>query len=53
MCLSSEMFRYFTQQIMKAADDLCHGKLLLTHEGGYSKDYVVSVSPRNWLIAKL
>ena len=25
---------------MKAASDLCHGKILFTHEGGYSKDYV-------------
>ena len=41
MMLSSEMYRYFTKQIMKAADDLCHGKVLFTHEGGYSKDYVV------------
>lgn len=40
MMLSSEMYRMFTSKLMKAAADLCHGKILFTHEGGYSKDYV-------------
>ena len=40
MMLSSEMYRFFTNKLMKAASDLCHGKILFTHEGGYSKDYV-------------
>lgn len=38
--LSSESFGIFTEKLLKAADDLCQGKILFSHEGGYSKDYV-------------
>ena len=40
MILSSEAFGSMTASLVKAADDLCGGKLIFTHEGGYSKDYV-------------
>ncbi|MEM6583351.1 MAG: class II histone deacetylase [Pseudomonadota bacterium] len=36
MQVHSGGFRYMTQKIMDAADELCDGKLLLTHEGGYN-----------------
>ena len=29
-----------TRQVMDLADDLCGGKLLMVHEGGYSETYV-------------
>lgn len=40
MMLSSEDFRMITRRIIAASDDLCPGRLLFAHEGGYSKDYV-------------
>lgn len=40
MMISSEGYRQMTRMLMKAADDLCGGKLVLTHEGGYSAMYV-------------
>jgi acetoin utilization deacetylase AcuC-like enzyme len=36
MQLHSDAYRSLTEKMMKAADALCGGKLLLTHEGGYS-----------------
>ena len=38
--LSSEDYRYFSERLVSLADDLCEGKILFAHEGGYSKDYV-------------
>jgi acetoin utilization deacetylase AcuC-like enzyme len=35
----SETFRTMTKQIMDAAENLCDGKLLMIHEGGYSQSY--------------
>jgi len=29
-----------TAQMMAAADELCEGKLVVVHEGGYSESYV-------------
>lgn len=40
MLLLANHFRQFTQKIMAAADELCGGRLVLNHEGGYSDFYV-------------
>lgn len=40
MMLSSDAYRYMTQQLVDVADRFCPGRLLFAHEGGYSKDYV-------------
>ena len=34
--LTSEGFKSLTTKIMKAANDMCEGRILMTHEGGYS-----------------
>jgi len=36
----SETYRGMTRQLMAAADELCDGRLVLCHEGGYSPIYV-------------
>ncbi|MBD3648319.1 MAG: class II histone deacetylase [Pseudomonadales bacterium] len=36
MMLTSEAYRTMTGKIMKAADELCSGRVVMTHEGGYS-----------------
>jgi acetoin utilization deacetylase AcuC-like enzyme len=40
MLCTAETFRLMTRQLMQAASDLCGGKLVLVHEGGYSEVYV-------------
>jgi len=40
MTCSAETFRVLTRTIMAAADDLCGGRLMMAHEGGYSEVYV-------------
>lgn len=40
MLASSHTFREMTVKIMQAADDLCDGKLVMAHEGGYSEVHV-------------
>jgi acetoin utilization deacetylase AcuC-like enzyme len=35
MVLGPEDFRWMTKAVMGAADDLCGGRLVLSHEGGY------------------
>jgi acetoin utilization deacetylase AcuC-like enzyme len=35
MMLGPEDFRWMTAAVMKTADDLCKGRLVLSHEGGY------------------
>jgi acetoin utilization deacetylase AcuC-like enzyme len=40
MMVSSEGYRAMTRLLMKAADDLCGGRLVMSHEGGYSQMYV-------------
>ncbi|KJZ19584.1 class II histone deacetylase [Loktanella sp. S4079] len=40
MLATADTFRQMTGQVMAAAQDLCGGKLLLVHEGGYSETYV-------------
>ncbi|MFO1171829.1 MAG: class II histone deacetylase [Hyphomicrobiaceae bacterium] len=38
--VSSEGYRAMTRMLLAAADELCGGRLLMTHEGGYSAMYV-------------
>jgi acetoin utilization deacetylase AcuC-like enzyme len=40
MNLTSECFAMMTDRIKRAAADLCHGRLVLCQEGGYSTTYV-------------
>lgn len=40
MLCTAETFRRMTRAVMRAADTLCGGKLVLVHEGGYSEVYV-------------
>jgi acetoin utilization deacetylase AcuC-like enzyme len=40
MMLTSDAYRDLTRILMEAADDLCGGRLVLSHEGGYSAAYV-------------
>jgi len=40
MMAHSETFRLMTRMLRSAADESCDGRLLLTHEGGYSAPYV-------------
>jgi len=40
MLLTAEAYRDLTKELMAIAADTCNGKLVLSHEGGYSKRYV-------------
>lgn len=40
MALSSEAFGSMATRLVDAAAELCGGRLVFAHEGGYSKDYV-------------
>jgi acetoin utilization deacetylase AcuC-like enzyme len=40
MMMHSGGYRSLTKMFMEAADDLCGGRLLLAHEGGYSPSFV-------------
>lgn len=40
MLLHSDSFRQMTRHVREAAERLCHGRLVLVHEGGYSEAYV-------------
>lgn len=40
MVATADTFRLMTRQVMQAADDLCQGRLVLVHEGGYSEMHV-------------
>ena len=40
MLLTAETFRLMTRRVKQAAADLCNGRLLLVHEGGYSEVHV-------------
>ncbi len=40
MSVTTEGFRRMTERLLSAADDLCGGRLLVVHEGGYSADHV-------------
>lgn len=38
--LTAASFGDMTRTLMEAADELCEGRLAMTHEGGYSEEYV-------------
>ena len=40
MLATAATFRAMTERVMTLADDVCGGRLLLVHEGGYSETYV-------------
>ncbi len=40
MLATAETFQAMTRQVMALADDICAGKLVMVHEGGYSETYV-------------
>ena len=40
MMVTSEGYRAMTKLLLKAADDLCGGRIVMSHEGGYSAMYV-------------
>jgi acetoin utilization deacetylase AcuC-like enzyme len=40
MMVSAEGYRQMTRMLMAAADELCGGRLVMSHEGGYSQMYV-------------
>lgn len=40
MMLHSNTYREMTRLLMEAANDLCAGRLVMSHEGGYSAAYV-------------
>ena len=40
MLLTSEDFRQLTRMCREVADELCRGRLVLCHEGGYAPLYV-------------
>ena len=40
MLLTSESYRKLTEMLLALADDTCDGKIVFSHEGGYSKRYV-------------
>ncbi|MEX6424361.1 MULTISPECIES: class II histone deacetylase [Providencia] len=40
MQLHSQSFREMMESIVAIAEDICHGKVVVVHEGGYSEHYV-------------
>jgi acetoin utilization deacetylase AcuC-like enzyme len=40
MLCTSETYRAMASRVTAAANDLCEGRLIATHEGGYSNAYV-------------
>ena len=40
MLASVETFRAMTKSVMALADEVCEGRLIMVHEGGYSEMYV-------------
>jgi len=40
MMVTSNGYRHMTKLLMEAARELCNGRLLMSHEGGYSSMYV-------------
>ena len=40
MMVSSQCFGWMASQLQSLADKLCQGKIIFSHEGGYSKEYV-------------
>lgn len=44
MMAHSETFRLMTRMLLHAADELCDGRVVFTHEGGYAAAYVPFVA---------
>jgi acetoin utilization deacetylase AcuC-like enzyme len=40
MMITSDGYRAMARMLMNAAADLCGGRMVMTHEGGYSQMYV-------------
>jgi len=40
MLATAQTFRAMTRQVMALADEVCDGRLVMVHEGGYSETYV-------------
>jgi len=40
MIVTANGYRAMTRELMKVADQICDGKIVMTHEGGYSPTYV-------------
>lgn len=40
MLATAETFQMMTRQVMDLAEEVCDGRLLMVHEGGYSETYV-------------
>ena len=40
MLATAQTFQMMTRQVMALADDICGGRLVMVHEGGYSETYV-------------
>lgn len=40
MLATAETFQMMTQQVKSLAQDICNGRLMMAHEGGYSEVYV-------------
>lgn len=40
MLATAETFRLMTRGVLRAAEDLCAGQVVLVHEGGYSEVHV-------------
>jgi len=40
MLATAQTFQMMTRQVMALADDICDGRLVMVHEGGYSETYV-------------
>ena len=46
MDLGAEDYRALTAALMEVAAEVCDGRLLMSHEGGYSSFYVPVLRPR-------
>jgi acetoin utilization deacetylase AcuC-like enzyme len=40
MLLHSDSYRWLMERVLMAADELCQGRIVVEHEGGYSESYV-------------
>jgi acetoin utilization deacetylase AcuC-like enzyme len=40
MLLHSDSYRWLMGRMLAAADELCQGRVIVEHEGGYSESYV-------------
>jgi acetoin utilization deacetylase AcuC-like enzyme len=40
MMATADTFRQLTRQVMTLADEICEGRVMMAHEGGYSEVYV-------------